>query len=107
MYAPITNTSFITDDSIGGIDVYVREYGQTGNHDEFYTNPKIINAFKSYVSAVVSRYADNSTIFGWELANDLRCSSTLPASSTCSTKTITTWVADICMFHLVSLLDGN
>jgi mannan endo-1,4-beta-mannosidase len=98
----------------GGIDLYVREFGSTGFHDEFYTNPTIISAFKHYISAVISRYADNTTIFGWELANDPRCSSTLPASPTCNPHTITQWVSDLSGFvlsldsqHLITAGDGG
>ncbi|KAF9464331.1 glycoside hydrolase superfamily [Collybia nuda] len=98
----------------GGMDVYVREFGKTKQHDEFYTNPKIISAFKSYISAVVTRYANNPTIFGWEIANDPRCSSTLPASSKCTTTTITEWAADIAKYikhldkqHLVTAGDNG
>ena len=81
---------------IGGMDLYVRNFHSGGTHDDFYTDKTIINAFKNYISHVVSRYANNPTVLGWELGNDLRCSSTLPASSSCNTATITNWVADIC-----------
>ena len=78
------------------MDLYVRNFHSGGTHDDFYTDKTIIAAFKNYVSKVVSRYANNPTVLGWELGNDLRCSSTLPASSSCNTNTITNWVADIC-----------
>jgi len=82
---------------VGGIDLYDRTFVSNPTHDDFYTNPAIINAFKNYISHVVQRYIDDPTILGWELANDPRCWSTFPASSTCNTTTITNWVAEIGM----------
>ncbi|KAJ2925251.1 hypothetical protein H1R20_g11829, partial [Candolleomyces eurysporus] len=79
----------------GGIDAYIRNFKPGGTHDLFYTHPIIIDAFKYYVKAVVSRYASNPTILAWELGNDLRCSSTVPASPDCNPKTITQWAAKI------------
>jgi mannan endo-1,4-beta-mannosidase len=81
---------------IGGMDAYVTAFQPNGTHDLFYTDPTIIQTFKNYVSAVVSRYGNCSTILAWELANDPRCSSTLPASSSCNPQTITKWVAELC-----------
>ena len=78
------------------MDLYVRNYQSGGTHDAFYTDRTIINAFKNYVSLVVQRYANEPAVLGWELGSDLRCSSTVPASSSCNTTTITNWVAEIC-----------
>ncbi|KII88513.1 glycoside hydrolase family 5 protein [Plicaturopsis crispa FD-325 SS-3] len=75
----------------GGMDAYVRAFGVNKNHDEFYTNETIINAFKNWTTQVVSRYVNSSAIFSWELANDPRCNSSLTASSGCNTQTITKW----------------
>lgn len=36
-------------------------------------NTPIQTAFKSYINAFVSRYADEPTILAWELANEPRC----------------------------------
>jgi mannan endo-1,4-beta-mannosidase len=79
------------------MDRYNRAYIAEPSHDDFYTKPSILSAFKNYIANVVPRYANSSAVLGWELANDPRCSSTLPGSSTCNTTTITKWVADICM----------
>jgi len=79
----------------GGMDVYVRNFGKSPKHDEFYTNDKILTTFKNYVHTIVKRYADNQAVFAWELANDPRCSSTLPASPECTPQTITKWHAEI------------
>jgi len=89
----------------GGIDMYNRAFVSNPTHDEFYTNSKIIDAFKNYISNVVPRFANDTTVLAWELANDLRCSSTLPASTACNTQTITKWVAQISSF--VKQLDHN
>jgi mannan endo-1,4-beta-mannosidase len=98
----------------GGIDLYNRAFVSHPTHDEFYTNPQIISAFKNYISQVVPRYANDPTILGWELGNDIRCASTLPASPQCNTKTITTWVNDIAGHvkqldsrHLITAGDGG
>lgn len=34
---------------------------------QFYTNPKIIAAFKAYVKAVVTRYSSSEAIFAWQV----------------------------------------
>jgi mannan endo-1,4-beta-mannosidase len=98
----------------GGIDLYDRNFVSNPTHDDFYTNPVIISAFKNYTSHVVQRYVNNPSVLAWELANDPRCSSNLPASSTCNTTTITNWVAEIASFvksldstHLVTAGDGG
>lgn len=83
--------------------MYVRDFHPGGTHDLFYTDPTIVQAFKNYISHIVPRYASSPTIFAWELANDPRCSSTLPASPACNTHTITNWVAELCA-NLVCLL---
>jgi mannan endo-1,4-beta-mannosidase len=78
------------------MDLYVQAFHSSGTHDLFYTDPAIIKAFKNYLAHVIPRYANNPAVLGWELGNDLRCSSTFSASSTCNTHTISKWVADIC-----------
>ncbi|KDQ53311.1 glycoside hydrolase family 5 protein [Jaapia argillacea MUCL 33604] len=83
---------FLSND-YGGMDLYVSNFHPGGTHDLFYTDSTIITAFKKYTATIVNRYLNDSTILGWELANDPRCSSTVPASSSCNTKTITKWVA--------------
>ncbi|KAI0054056.1 glycoside hydrolase family 5 protein [Auriscalpium vulgare] len=100
--------NFLSND-YGGMDAYVREFGTSKTHDEFYTDPTIRTFFEKYVQAVVSRFANNPFVFAWELANDPRCNSTIPTSPTCTTQTITQWHADLSKFirsidpnHLVS-----
>ena len=80
----------------GGIDLYDRTFSSNPTHDRFYTQSNIISTFKNYVKHVVLRYANDPTIFAWELGNDLRCASTLPASSKCNPQTITSWANDLC-----------
>lgn len=84
----------------GGIDLYNKAYESNPTHDDFYTKSEIISAFKNYISQVVPRYLNDSTILGWELGNDVRCSSTLKASSSCNTTTITKWVNEICSSYI-------
>jgi len=66
------------------------------------------------VGTVVKRYANEPAILGWELGNDIRCSSTVPASNSCNTATITKWVAEISNYiksidsnHLITAGDGG
>lgn len=56
----------------GGMDAYVREFGATKNHDDFYADDNIIQIFKTYVTNIVSRYVDSPAILAWEIANDPR-----------------------------------
>ncbi|KAG8878971.1 hypothetical protein FRB98_005891 [Tulasnella sp. 332] len=76
-------------------------------HDTFYTDPKIIAAYKKYLSFVVPAFKNHPALFSWELANDPRCqgASGTTTSSTCNTVTITTWVKEIAAF--VKSLDPN
>ncbi|KAA1477226.1 CEL4a mannanase [Dentipellis sp. KUC8613] len=99
----------------GGMDVYVSQLNPGGTHDTFYTNANIIAAYKTYIQEWVTRYGDEPTILGWELANEPRCSgSTGSASSACDTTggTIFTWASDISAYiksidknHLVAIGD--
>ncbi|KDQ18792.1 glycoside hydrolase family 5 protein [Botryobasidium botryosum FD-172 SS1] len=92
--------------SYGGADVYVQQLlGPHATHDEFFSNPIVIAAFKNYVKAVVSRYINSPAIFSYELMQDPRCFSTLPASPACSAQTITLWHAEISKF--IKDLDCN
>ena len=93
----------------GGMDVYTVNLGGRF-HDEFFWNPKIISAFKTYVKAVVTRYKDSPAIFAWELANEPRCSAdatrNLPQSpSSCNTTVVTNWANEISTY--VKSLDNN
>ena len=56
---------------IGGMDLYVRQFGLT-HHDQFYTHPTLVDAFKNFTSQVVSRYANCTALLSWEIANDAR-----------------------------------
>jgi Endo-beta-mannanase len=47
------------------MDAYLRQAGGNRSHDEFYTDPTLINAFKNYISQVVPRYANSPAVFGW------------------------------------------
>lgn len=98
----------------GGMDVYVNQIVGSGQpHDLFYTNANVIAAYKAYINTFVSRYVNEPTILGWELANEPRCSgSTGTTSGTCTTTTITNWASTISAYiksidqnHLVGLGD--
>lgn len=61
----------------GGMEQYVK-WGKTNNISTFYTDPTIKAWYKSFVRLLVTRvnsktgipYAQDPTIFGWELANE-------------------------------------
>ncbi|KZT38981.1 mannanase [Sistotremastrum suecicum HHB10207 ss-3] len=92
----------------GGMDVYVSQLNPGGTHDTFYTNTKIIAAYKSYINTWVSRYKNEPTIMAWELANEPRCSgSSGSASSACVTTgaTINQWASTISAY--IKSLDSN
>ncbi|ESK89493.1 glycoside hydrolase family 5 protein [Moniliophthora roreri MCA 2997] len=98
----------------GGMDVYVNQIiGKDQPHDLFYTNAKVISAYKNYIKAFVGRYKDEPTIMAWELANEPRCKGTTSKpSKTCTPATITKWATDISAYiksidsnHLIALGD--
>ena len=97
------------------MDIYNRVFiKNTTNlfHDPFYTNTNILAAFSRYVAEIVKRYANETSVLGtflsyvimvvvltssqgWEIANDPRCASSLPAANGCTTQTITRWTASV------------
>ncbi|KZT72191.1 glycoside hydrolase family 5 protein [Daedalea quercina L-15889] len=97
----------------GGMDVYVSQLTGTDYHDYFYTNSDVIQAYKNYVSAFVSRYVDEPGIMAWELANEPRCAgSTGTTSGNCTAVTVTSWIAELSEYihsfddnHLVGIGD--
>ncbi|KAF8077951.1 glycoside hydrolase family 5 protein [Lyophyllum atratum] len=96
----------------GGMDTYVRNFGGSQEHDQFYVNQTFINAFMNYTTQIASRYANHSNVFAWELANDPRCNSSIPNSVACQAQDVTRWhstlakhVATVDPNHLVS--SGN
>ncbi|KAF7778728.1 CAZyme family GH5 [Agaricus bisporus var. burnettii] len=105
---PGTNNSlprgFLSND-YGGMDAYVRQFGGPREHDQFFTNQTLINAFKNFTSQIVSRYANNTNVLAWELANDPQCSSSINASSSCIAQHVTQWHSDVAQH--VKQLDPN
>jgi mannan endo-1,4-beta-mannosidase len=55
------------------MDVYVKQITGSGNHDLFYTDTKVIAAYKNYIKTFVGRYVNEPGIMAWELANEPRC----------------------------------
>ncbi|KAL2019783.1 hypothetical protein VTK56DRAFT_9227 [Thermocarpiscus australiensis] len=82
----------------GGMDVYTVNLGGR-YHDDFYTVPKIKDAFKRYVKEMVTRYKNSPVIFAWELANEPRCDAdgvrNLPRSSNCNPQVLGAWIAEL------------
>ncbi|KAF7976296.1 hypothetical protein HWV62_6989 [Athelia sp. TMB] len=94
------NRNYLSND-YGGMDAYVRAFGTSQNHDQFYTDPNILNIFQSYVTTVVERYINSTAILAWEIANDPRCSSTLTALN-CTPQTVTQWHSTVAQ-HIKSV----
>ncbi|KAK4139911.1 hyperthermostable beta-1,4-mannanase [Dichotomopilus funicola] len=92
----------------GGMDVYTVNLGGK-YHDDFYRVPKIKDAFKRYVKALVTRYKDSPAVFAWELSNEPRCGAdavrNLPASDNCSPEVLSAWIAEISAY--IKSLDNN
>ncbi|KAJ4207535.1 hypothetical protein NW759_013935 [Fusarium solani] len=82
----------------GGMDVYTVNLGGK-YHDDFYRVPKIKNAYKRYVKAMVNRYKNSPAIMAWELANEPRCGAdgvrNLPRSDNCTPKLLSDWVEEM------------
>lgn len=54
----------------------------------------LMDMTERYVTAIVNRYANSSTVFAWELMNEARCSGdSLPAGPDCvpGSETLTKW----------------
>ena len=105
----------------GGMDQYVVWFGKQYHH-EFYTDPQIKQAYKSWVQQVVTRtntingklYRDDPTIFSWELANEPRCIAAAGRDNKqgCDKSTITNWAAEMSAYtkslapnHMLSVGD--
>ncbi|KAI0174410.1 putative mannan endo-1,4-beta-mannosidase C [Pestalotiopsis sp. NC0098] len=82
----------------GGMDVYTLNLGGQ-YHDDFYTLPKIKDAYKRYIETLITRYRDSPTIFAWELVNEPRCAAdgtrNIPTSGNCTTETLSSWIDEM------------
>ncbi|QRW07870.1 Cellulase (glycosyl hydrolase family 5 protein) [Ceratobasidium sp. AG-Ba] len=86
--------------------VYVKQIPGSANHDLFYTDLAVKEAFNKYVKGFVSRYKNEPTIVAWELANEPRCKgSTGNWSGTCLTTTITEWATEMSAY--IKSIDSN
>ncbi|KAF7304875.1 Glycoside hydrolase family 5 protein [Mycena kentingensis (nom. inval.)] len=88
----------------GGMDAYVRAFNAT-SHDAFFTDERIVAAFESYTTNIVTRYVNHSNVLAWELGNDVRCNSSIAATPSCNTNTITLWHDRIS--RLIQSIDQN
>ncbi|CAK7211995.1 hypothetical protein SCUCBS95973_001312 [Sporothrix curviconia] len=69
----------------GGMPAYATAFG--GTKEAWYGNAAAQKQYRAYVQAVVTRYANATSIFAWELANEPRCKG-------CATDTVYNWAAD-------------
>lgn len=49
----------------GGMDIYVRQFGDLHEHDQFYVSDKIKAAFMNYTTQIVTRYTKSPSVLGW------------------------------------------
>ncbi|KAG8893560.1 hypothetical protein FRC00_010355, partial [Tulasnella sp. 408] len=102
LIVPLTNNW----SDFGGMDVYVKQILNSNNHDYFYSNSQVVNAYKNYVNTFVTRYKNEPGILAWELANEPRCiGSTGTMSGTCTTATITSWINTMSAY--IKSIDSN
>lgn len=47
------------------MDVYVRNLGNIKEHDQFFVNQTMIDAFKNYSGIIAARYKNSPSIFAW------------------------------------------
>lgn len=102
----------------GGMDSYVKWHnGQY--HDQFYTDPTILQWYESWVNHVLNHvntiqgpsyglaYKNDPTIMAWELANEPECggSGPLPTSGNCTTQTIVNWINEAATY--IKSVDSN
>jgi mannan endo-1,4-beta-mannosidase len=87
----------------GGIAAYGKAFGN--NDTSFYTHAAAQTAYKAYVKTIVTRYANSSAIFAWELCNEPRCKG-------CATSVVASWATQISQYvksidpgHMVTLGD--
>ncbi len=81
----------------GGAAAVVQAVAPTGDlsKDAFWSDPRALDAQRTYVTTLVKRintvdgraYADDPTVFAWELANEARCD----VPSMCGSNTLAGW----------------
>jgi mannan endo-1,4-beta-mannosidase len=100
--------------AFGGIDQYLIWYGRDKHH-EFFTEPALKTAYKSWVSHVIGRtnsingrkYKDDPTVFSWELANEPRMKggNAFDRDTGWDKSTLTDWAGEMSAY--VKSLDAN
>ena len=73
-------------------------YAGITDNTQWYNNTKAQTQYQAYIKAVVSRYPSSSAIFGWELANEPRCTG-------CDLSIMTTWITNTAKY--IKSLDPN
>jgi endo-1,4-beta-mannosidase len=99
---------------LGGMDQYLKWFNLQYHH-QFYTDSRARQAYKNYAAHLIRRvntiskvaYADDPTIFAWELANQPRCRNfgQYDRADDCHPSTITEWVRE--MSEHIKSLDQN
>lgn len=99
---------------LGGMDQYLKWFNLQYHH-QFYSDTKAREAYKNYAAHLIQRvntiskvaYADDPTIFAWELANQPRCRNfgQYDRPEECGPSLITDWVRE--MSEYIKSLDHN
>ncbi len=94
-------------DAFGGMRQYVQWSDTANEHDDFYTDVKVKEMYKAYVSYLLERensltgtlYKNDPSVFAWELANEPRCESDK------SGDTLVNWVTEMSVY--IKGIDAN
>ncbi|KAF2143275.1 glycoside hydrolase family 5 protein [Aplosporella prunicola CBS 121167] len=85
----------------GGMAAYMTYYlgsASSETNAAWYNSTDIQTQYKTYIKTVVSRYANSTAVFAWELANEPRCKG-------CETSVIYDWATSISAY--IKSLDPN
>ncbi|KAK2766122.1 hypothetical protein FQN54_007637 [Arachnomyces sp. PD_36] len=88
----------------GGMDVYVSALGGA-DHNAFYTDAAIQDAYKNYASTIVNRYKNSTAIYAWELGNEPRCTGCEASVITKWATTMSAYIKSLDSDHMVTLGD--
>ncbi|KAG8913990.1 hypothetical protein FRC02_005169 [Tulasnella sp. 418] len=104
--SPFPRSYFSND--YGGMDTIVQQIAPGSTHDVFYTNERVVAAYKQYIDKIVLRYTNSAAVFTWEIANDPRCggAGNFVSGPNCTPQTITRWSADSAN-HMVASGDAE
>lgn len=95
----------------GGMAQYANWAGTSS--EGFYSNESCKEIFKNYVESWITRentvtgvtYKDDPTIFGWQLTNEARCTSSTIGDYISWATEMSAWIRTLDPFHMISMGD--